>query len=56
MIFQLCNGDITRKKWIEENLDVSDFTEFMSFKKYDYYLEAEAQKRMMDKTNNGKRN
>lgn len=49
MIYQLCNGDITRKKWIEENLDVGDFTEFNCFKKYDNYLEAEAQKRMMKK-------
>lgn len=45
MIYKLCNGDITKKKWIEENLDVTDLAEFMSFKKYDNFIESEANKR-----------
>lgn len=48
MIYKLCNGDITRKKYIEENLDVSDFIEWVSFQKYDGYLEQEANKRFQN--------
>jgi hypothetical protein len=49
MIYTLCNGDITKKRWIEENLDITDYIEWISFKKYDNYVEAESNKRYQAK-------
>ena len=48
MVYKLCDGDITRKKWIEENLDIGDFVEFMSFKKYDNFIKAEYNSRYQE--------
>lgn len=48
MIFTLCNGDITRKKYIEDNYDVQDYVEWTSFKQFDSYQEAEMNKRYQD--------
>lgn len=49
MIYQLCKNDITKKKWVEENLDITDYVEFMCLKKYDNYLESESIKRSSEK-------
>jgi hypothetical protein len=52
MVFSLCNGDITKKKWIEENLDVGDYVEWMCFKKYDNFIKSESTKRYSELHNN----
>jgi hypothetical protein len=49
MIYKLCNGDITKKKWIESNMDITDYFEWACFKKYDNYLESEAIRRQQEK-------
>lgn len=45
MIYTLCNGDITRRPWIESNLDVTDYIEWTCFKQFDTYQESELNKR-----------
>ncbi len=48
MIYKLCEGDITRKKFIEDNLDIIDFIEWSGFQKYENYIEREAVKRFQN--------
>jgi len=48
MIFTLCNGDITRKHYIEEHYDVVDYIEWTSFKQFDNFQEAELNERYSD--------
>lgn len=45
MIYILCNGDVTKKKLIEQTMDIGDFVEWISFKKYENYFETELNKR-----------
>jgi len=46
MIHLLFNGDISKKKWVTENLNYPDFFEYMSYEKYKNYCEKEANQRM----------
>lgn len=50
MIYVLCNGDVTKKILIEQTMDIGDFVEWISFKKYENYCEAELNKRYEKKT------
>jgi hypothetical protein len=48
MIFNLCDGDITKKKYIEDNLDIADGMNWFMLKKYQNFIEWKQQK-MMEK-------
>ena len=50
MIYVICGGDVTKKKLIEQTMDIGDFVEWISFKKYENYCEAELNKRYEKKT------
>lgn len=39
MIYQLCEGDIRRKKEIETGFGMIDYVEWQGFRKYENYLE-----------------
>lgn len=49
MIYRLCNNDITKKEFIEKNYDICDYVEWISFQKYERYLEDVANKRYQSK-------
>lgn len=49
MIFQLCNGDITKKKEVEENFDVVDFYNWIIYKNYENCLQELSQEILIGK-------
>lgn len=49
MIYKLCEGDVTKKEYVQNNLDIIDFYEWFMMKKYENYTEAEAMKRKQGK-------
>lgn len=49
MIYQLAQGDITKKVYVENKLDIMDFYEWFMLKKYENYCEAEGMKRKQGK-------
>ena len=49
MVYLLCDGDVTKKNWVQENLDIVDFYEWMLLGKYKSYCETEGMNRKQGK-------